>query len=67
MAKDFPMMRSIEIFGPGPTGWQVLPLESESFESDVLKACELVLRGDVRLGKVPKARISASQRAKKKI
>lgn len=33
LKKDFPEMRSIEMFGPGPTGWQNLPEDSETFES----------------------------------
>lgn len=56
LQKDFPNMRSIEIFGPGPTGWQVLPLSSEDFEDSVLKACQLVLKGDLRIGKIPKSK-----------
>jgi hypothetical protein len=56
LAKDFPSMRSIELFGPGPTGWQVLPAKSDDFEEAVLKACRFVLKSDPRIGKVPKAR-----------
>lgn len=42
------------MFGPGPTGWQILPLDADDFEESVLKACQLVLKNDVRIGKVPK-------------
>jgi hypothetical protein len=56
LQKDFPSMRSIELFGPGPTGWQVLPVDAEDFEDGVLKACELVRQNDPRIGKIPKAR-----------
>jgi hypothetical protein len=49
----FPSMRSIEVFGGGTTGWQVLPAEEDDFEATVQKACELVLKGDPRIGKVP--------------
>ncbi len=56
LQKDFPSMRSIEMFGPGPTGWQVLPVDAEDFEDSVLKACELVRQNDPRIGKVPKSR-----------
>lgn len=54
LKKDFPSMRSIALFGPGPTGWQVLPSNDDGFEEAALKACKLVLRGDSRIGKVPK-------------
>lgn len=54
LRNDLPSMRSIALFGPGPTGWQVLPDSSPRFEDDVLKACQIVLKGDPRIGKVPK-------------
>lgn len=56
LKKDFPLMRSIQLFGPGETGWQVLPADHEEFEAAAFKLCELVLKGDDRIGKVPKVR-----------
>lgn len=53
---DFPNMRSIQVFGRQVTGWQVLPVEAPDFEQAALRACELVLAGDRRIGKVPKPR-----------
>jgi len=50
---EFPSMRSITVFGPGATKWQVLPLEDDNFETEVNKACDLVLKGDERIGKIP--------------
>lgn len=49
-------MRSIKIFGPGPTGWQILPVDAEDFEESTFKACGLVAQNDLRIGKVPKSR-----------
>ena len=57
LKKNFPNMRSIKIFGPGPTGWQILPLDAEDFEESVLAACSLVLKNDIRIGKIPKMKI----------
>ncbi len=66
LRREFPSMRSIEVLaGGGVTGWQVLPAESDDFEEGVLRACELVRRGDVRIGKVPKKRRSARAKAKR--
>lgn len=56
LQKVFPNMRSLKMFGPGPTGWQVLPVDVEDFEESALKACELVLKKDPRIGKVPKTK-----------
>ena len=65
LARDLPSMRSIKIFGPGPTGWQVLPKSAPDFEEAVAKACRLILRGDPRIGKIPKPRRKASGAGKK--
>ena len=52
--KDFPNMRSIELFGKEVTQWQLLPVDAPDFEESALRACELISRGDPRIGKVPK-------------
>jgi hypothetical protein len=51
----FPSLRSIRVFGDS-TGWQNLPAEADDFEEAALRACQLILRGDPRIGKVPKPR-----------
>lgn len=51
---DFPNMKSIEIFGPGTSGWQVLHKDASDFESSVMHLCELILKGDPRIGSIPK-------------
>jgi len=53
---DFPSMRSIQLLGEKISSWQVLPSDSPDFEQAALHACELVLVGDARIGKVPKSR-----------
>jgi hypothetical protein len=55
-AKEFPSMRSIGLFGPGPTGWQVIPADSNSFEEDVVQICRYVLKRDPGIGSIPKAK-----------
>jgi hypothetical protein len=54
LRKDFPSLRSIKIFGTGESGWQVLPKKSADFEESVIYACQLILKGDARIGKIPK-------------
>ena len=56
LGREFPNMRSISILGKGVTGWQVLPADAPDFEEAALRACELVVARDVRIGKVPDAR-----------
>jgi hypothetical protein len=56
LRRGFPNMRSIQVFRKKVTGWQVLPADAKDFEEAALRACELVLAGDPRIGKVPGAR-----------
>ena len=54
--REFPYMRSIQLLRKDVTGWQVLPADAPDFESAALRACELILARDPRIGKVPKGR-----------
>jgi len=64
LRREFPNMRSIQVFGKKVTGWQVLPADAQDFEEAALHACELVLAGDPRIGKVPGTRPASRSRAK---
>ncbi len=67
LRRDFPSMRSIKVLGKKVTGWQVLPSDAEDFEEAALRACDFVLAGDPRIGKVPGARrAKAPKKAAKK-
>jgi hypothetical protein len=63
---EFPSMRSIRGRGKKMTGWQVLPAEAPDFEQAAMRACELVINGDPRIGKVPASRRASTSRAKEK-
>jgi hypothetical protein len=65
LRRDFPNMRSIKVLRKKVTGWQVLPADAQDFEEAALRACELVLAGDPRVGKVPGARRASKSRTKK--
>ena len=56
LRREFPNMRSIQVFRNKVTGWQVLPVDAPDFEEAALRACELVAARDPRIGKVPGAR-----------
>jgi hypothetical protein len=64
LRKEFPNMRSIGVLGKKVTGWQVLAADAPDFEEAALRACELVLAGDPRIGKVPGARRASKPRIK---
>ena len=61
---EFPNMRSVGVFGKEVTDWQILPSDAEDFEQTALRACELVLAGDPRIGKVPGARRASKRKPK---
>lgn len=50
----FPSMRSIRVFGVKETNWQNLPADANDFEEMVIRACELILHGDHRIGRETK-------------
>src|SRR6266851_3276001 len=65
LRQEFPNMRSIQVLGKKVTGWQVLPADAQNFEEAALRACELILAGDPRIGKVPGARRASRSGTKK--
>jgi hypothetical protein len=56
LLRELPSMRSIQLFGKEVTGWQVLPADAADFEEAAMRACELIVARDPRIGKVPKSR-----------
>jgi hypothetical protein len=65
LRSEFPNMRSIQALGKNVTGWQVLPAHAPDFERAALRACELIVADDPRIGKVPASRRTAGLRAEK--
>ena len=63
----FPNMRSIKIFGPGPSGWQILPSEAIDFEESVIRVCQMVLNKDPKIGKIPKSKLTSKKKKIAKI
>jgi hypothetical protein len=63
LRRDFPNMRSIGVLGKKVTGWQILPSDSQDFEEAALRACDFVLAGDPRIGKVRKLPHSSQKTA----
>ena len=54
LKKEFPCMRSVHLLGSSESVWQNIPSDEDDFEELALKACHLILKGDVRIGKIPK-------------
>jgi hypothetical protein len=69
LRREFPSMRSVQIFverfGKKETDWQVLPAGAEDFEQAALRACELIMAKDPRIGKVPKGKDREAQQKRR--
>ncbi|HZR58176.1 MAG TPA: hypothetical protein VFA74_14975 [Terriglobales bacterium] len=65
LRREFPNMRSIQIFEKEITSWQVLPASAPDFEESALRACELITAHDPRIGKVPERRRTSASRTGK--
>lgn len=59
---EFPGMRSIQAFGKKVTGWQVIPADAPDFEEAALRACELIVARDLRIGKLRGGKKAAQKR-----
>ena len=66
LLRHFPSMRSIRLLGKRITGWQVLPMDSPDFEESAQRACEAILAGDPRIGKIPGAKRGRESRVSEK-
>jgi hypothetical protein len=64
LRREFPNMRSIRMLGREVTGWQVLPADAPDFAEAALRACELIMAMDPRIGKLPAARRSSASAAR---
>ena len=62
LKKLLPSMKSIDVLGKGETNWQMIPERAKDFESSALMLCELILKGDPSVGKIPKVRASRKRK-----
>jgi len=56
LRREFPSLRSIELLGDMIGHWLLIPSDGPNFEAEALHACDLLLRRDPRLGRIPKSR-----------
>jgi hypothetical protein len=52
LAREFPSLSRRQLWRSGKNGWIVLASRLEDFEEHAFRACELILRGDRRIGRV---------------
>ena len=56
LAQGFSASRPVMQDRLGKSPWLLLPVSAPDFESQALRACELILRGDLRIGRIPEPR-----------
>jgi hypothetical protein len=56
ICRDFPSLRLIKLLGGKIGHWRLIPADSPTFESEALHACELLLKHDLRFGRIPQSR-----------
>jgi hypothetical protein len=64
--QDFPSLRLIDLLGGKIAHWRLIPADSSTFESEALHACELVLKHDPRLGRIPQSRQARPAKPRRK-
>ena len=64
--KDFPSIRLIKLLGGKIAHWRLIPADSATFESEALHACELLLKHDVRFGRIPQSRQTRPAKQRRK-
>lgn len=58
LRREFPSLRKIELLGGAIGHWLLIPSDGPDFETEAMHACDLLLRRDPRMGRVPKSRKS---------
>jgi hypothetical protein len=56
LRREFPSIRSIGLLGDKIRHWLLIPSDGPDFEIEALRACDLLLRHDPRLGRIPQSR-----------
>jgi hypothetical protein len=56
LRRDLPSLRPIQTLSGKISHWLLIPSDDADFETVALHACDLILRNDPRLGRIPQSR-----------
>ena len=58
LRKELPLMQSVFILseGKGETNWQMIHEDADDFEESAINICEMILKKDKRVGKIPNSK-----------
>lgn len=62
LAREFPQLPRRYLWRSGKNGWVVLASKLEDFEEYAFRACELILRGDRRVGRLTRGSPNRTER-----
>lgn len=62
LAAEFPGLPRRQLWRSGKNAWVILASRLEDFEENALRACELILGGDQRIGRLSRRRQQAVER-----
>lgn len=57
LGKEFPELPKRYLWRSGRNAWVILPSRLEQFEEYAFRACEMIVNGDRRIGRVSRAKI----------
>ena len=57
LSKEFPELPRRNLWRSGRNGWVIISSRLELFEEYAFRACELILRGDRRVGRITRGRL----------
>jgi len=66
LAREFSLTREVENPRIGKSPWLVLPAAAADFEERAMHACELILQGDRRIGRVPEQKRPPREKKERK-
>lgn len=61
LRREFPSLRKIGLLGGAISHWLLIPSDGLDFETEAMHVCDLLLRRDPRLGRIPKSRIARAR------
>ena len=67
LASEFPQLPRRQLWRSGKNAWVVLASRLEDFEEHAFKACELILKGDRRIGRVSRGRSDLKRKAEYRV
>jgi hypothetical protein len=67
LGREFPQLPKRQLWRSGKNAWVILASRLEGFEEYAFKACELILRGDQRIGRITRSKALTMKRGEQNL